>query len=180
MPHAVTHFLIPAILVALFRDFYLRKRDRRKFPLHYVLIAGLAGLLPDGDIAVYYVLSFFGFAMNEIHRTFSHTLFVPIIFLALSGIFIKAKSRELGKHKLKLSAIFAVVAFGTFMHLALDGTIDGKILPFYPLSYYSFGINLLQLVPTQLQDTLIPSIDALLLVLWMVYLELRHKISDFI
>ena len=45
MPEAVTHILIPILLVALFRDFYWKKRNKGKnnFPLHYVLIAGLGG-----------------------------------------------------------------------------------------------------------------------------------------
>jgi hypothetical protein len=32
----------------------------------------------------------------------------------------------------------------------------------------------------QWQSTIIPTIDAVLLILWMIYLETKHKISDFI
>ena len=180
MPQAVTHFLIPAILVALFRDFYLKKRDRQTFPLHYVLIAGLAGLLPDIDIAIYYLFSFFGFAYGEVHRTFSHNLFVPLIFLILGFVFIGVRNRELGKHKLKLSTIFFILAFGILIHLTLDSLVAGSILPFYPLSNFEFGLDLISKLPGQFQGTIVPVIDAILLVFWMIYLELRHKISDFI
>tara|TARA_Y100000310_G_C20271115_1_gene618075 strand:+ start:20 stop:562 length:543 start_codon:yes stop_codon:yes gene_type:complete len=180
MPQAVTHFLIPAILIALFRDFYLRKRDRRKFPLHYVLIGGLAGLIPDFDIAVYYVLSFFGVAINQVHRTFSHNLFVPLIFLLLGFVFIGVRNKELGKHRLKLSTIFFVLTFGVLIHLILDGILAGSIIPFYPFFDYSIGLSLIDNLPSQFRTTIVPVIDAVLLIFWMIYLELRHRISDFI
>ena len=180
MPQAVTHFLIPAILIALFRDFYLRKRDRKKFPLHYVLIGGLAGLIPDFDIGIYYVLSFFGVAINQVHRTFSHSLFVPLVFLVLGFIFIGVRNKELGKHKLKLSTIFFVLAFGVLTHLILDAFVAGSIMPLYPFFDYSIGIGLINNLPSQFQTTIVPVIDAVLLIFWMIYLELKHKISDFI
>ena len=95
MPQAVTHFLIPVILLELFRQIFIK--DKKSFPIHYVFIGGLAGLLPDFDVAAYYVLSFFGFTINEVHRTFSHNLFVPLFFILLSGIFYKFKNKELMK-----------------------------------------------------------------------------------
>lgn len=182
MPHAITHFLIPAVLTALFRDFYLKKKDKRRFPLHYVLIAGLAGLLPDLDIAVYYILYFFGATINQSHRTFTHNLLIPII-LFLSGIMFfleKTKNKELGKHKLKLSTLFFVISFGILTHLILDALVAGSIMPFYPFTNFSMGINLIGAVPGPFQSTIIPVIDAVILIFWMIYMELKHKISDFI
>ena len=76
MPQAVTHFLVVVILLELYREFFVKKK--KSFPVHYVFIGGLAGLLPDLDIAVYYALSFFGFTIQEVHRTFSHNLFFPL------------------------------------------------------------------------------------------------------
>ena len=81
MPQAVSHVLIPVILLSLFRDYFIK--DKSRFPLHYVIIGGAAGLIPDIDMAVYYVLSFFGFTVQEIHRTFSHNIFVVILFILL-------------------------------------------------------------------------------------------------
>ena len=48
---AVAHFLVPAFLVALYRDFLVKK----KFSLHYVFLAGIGGLMPDFDIGVYFI-----------------------------------------------------------------------------------------------------------------------------
>jgi membrane-bound metal-dependent hydrolase YbcI (DUF457 family) len=178
MPHAVTHFLIPVILLELFRHYFVK--DKKSFPIHYVFIGGLAGLLPDMDIAVYYILSFFGFTIQEIHRTFSHNLFVPLFFVLLTSISYKFKNKELGKNHLKLRNIFLIIAFGIFIHLLLDATIQGSIMPFYPILDIAIGLNLIKLFPLAWHDTIVPTMDAVFLIIWMVSLEVRHKISQFI
>ena len=71
MPQVVLHILIPLILAALFKDYY-DGRHKKKLPLHYVLIAGVAGVVPDLDIAVFWILHSSGFTLSEIHRTFTH------------------------------------------------------------------------------------------------------------
>ncbi len=178
MPYAVTHFLIALVLVGLFRDYFVK--DKRKFPLPYVLLGGIAGVLPDVDVGVYYVLSFFGFAFDEVHRTFSHSLFFPLLFLFLGILSYGFKNRKLGLHHLCLRNIFFVLAFGTFIHLVLDGLIAGVIMPFYPFSYSPFGLNWVKAVPLAWQDTFLASVDAVLLIIWISYLEWKHRISDFI
>jgi membrane-bound metal-dependent hydrolase YbcI (DUF457 family) len=178
MPQAVTHFLIPVILLEIFRDFIIK--DKKSFSIQYVFIGGLAGLLPDLDIAAYYLLSFFGFTINEIHRTFSHNLFFPLIFVILGLVFYNFKGKRLGKHHLKLRNIFFVIAFGIFIHLFLDATVSGVIMPLYPLFDFSFGLNLIGLLPALWQGTIMPTLDAIILILWMIYIEIKHKISDII
>lgn len=176
MPQAVTHFLIPVMLLELFRDLFVK--DRKKFPVHYVFIGGLAGMLPDLDFAVYYILSFFGFTIHEVHRTFSHNLFVPLIFIVLAILFHKFKNKELGRHHLKLSIVFGVIAFGILTHLIMDWLFIDTIMLFYPFSTARFGLNLILLAPNAWQGILLPTIDAGLLIFWMVYLEWKHRISD--
>lgn len=180
MPQAATHILIALIIASLIRDFYISKKDKRKFPLHYVLIAGIAGVLPDFDIAVFWVLSFLNFTISQVHRTFSHTLFVPIIAFLLGFSTLKMKNHELGKHHLKLSGIFFMIALGVSIHLILDASIAGKIMPFYPLSDYTLGFSAYSYLPQALQSLFFPCLDAALLILWLLYLEYKHKISDFI
>ena len=174
MPNAVTHFLIPAILVALFRDFYLRKRDKKDFLLHYILIAGLAGIAVDLDYVIQWITGSLG------HRIFFHNLFVPLVFLILGLLFIGNRNKELGKHKLKLSTIFFVICFAVITHLILDWLIMGNIYPLYPFFDFGVGLDLVGYLPEILQDSIIPIIDAVLLVFWMFWLEWKHKISDFI
>jgi len=178
MPQAVTHILIPIILLSLFRDFIVK--DKKKFPLHYVLIGGIAGILPDLDLLAYYILGFFGFTLNELHRTFSHNLFFVLLFVLLGLLFIGTKNKELGKHHLKLGTIFFVIGFGAFIHLLLDALIVGEIVLFYPFSSYAIGLNLFRIFPDFWQGTLMASLDAGLLIVWLIYMEVKHKISDFI
>lgn len=178
MPNAVTHVLIVLILLELFRDYFVK--NKQGFPLHYVLIGGVAGLLPDLDVAVFYLLSFLEFSYLEVHRVFLHNLFVPFIFVLLAIPFWKFKNKELGQRHLKLRNIFLVIAFGSFIHLLLDAISAGYVTIFYPFSTFSIGLNLIELAPVAWQSSIMPSIDAMLLVLWLIYLEVRHKISSFI
>lgn len=58
MPLAVTHVLLTIILVDLFRD-YIMKNHKKYLTLHTIMIAGIAGLLPDIDIPLFWLLNFF-------------------------------------------------------------------------------------------------------------------------
>ena len=181
MPFAVTHILVPLLLAAIIRDFLLKKK---KFSMHYVLIAGLGGILPDIDVAFFWILYFFGFTFEQVHKTFLHSIFIPVLFfifyLALKNINIKAKICNIGRHELKLSIIFLMLAFGSFTHIALDGIFGESFQALYPASDKLVGINLVSYLPYELQGLALPSLDAFLLLIWIVYLEVRHRISDFI
>ncbi len=180
MPQAATHLIIALIIGSLIRDFYIKKKDKKKFPLHYVLILGIAALLPDLDVAVYWILYWFGFTLQEVHRPFTHNLFFPLIFLLASFITLKWKNKSLGRHHLKIHTIFLMIALGIFVHLILDTLLSGAITPFYPFSAFSIGINIKDMLPYPLNDIFFPCLDAALLVLWIIYIEWKHKISDFI
>lgn len=99
MPYAVTHFLLPVLLAALWRDYHLRKYEKRSFPLHYVLIAGLGGVLQDIDIIAYLFMQPLGFSYADIHRTITHSLLAVFFFVLLGLIFHRTKIKALGKHK---------------------------------------------------------------------------------
>jgi membrane-bound metal-dependent hydrolase YbcI (DUF457 family) len=90
------------------------------------------------------------------------------------------KNKELGRHHLKVHNIFFVIAFGVLVHLFLDLLVSGIIMPFYPFSQYSIGLQVIKFLPMAWQGSFIPSLDAVLLVLWLVYMEVKHRISDFI
>jgi membrane-bound metal-dependent hydrolase YbcI (DUF457 family) len=179
MPHAVTHVLIAIILLDIIRDHVLKKKHRMKFPLHYLLIVGIAGLLPDIDIVIYWIVNIISnVPLSEVHRTFTHTIFFPIIFVVAGLVTWKVKSKFLARHKMRLNTVFFIIALGTFIHLVLDATLSGVIMPIYPLNTMALGLNLVQLTPWP--DTILPAIDAILLLGWLAHEEVKHKISDFI
>ena len=146
MPQAVTHILVPILVVALLRDHYIKKRDRKKFPLHYVLAAGIGGVLPDFDFIISLVLAFFGVDNWNVHKTFSHSLFFPLVLLFLAFVFSlmhkNARVCNLGKHKLKLGIIFLMLSFGVMTHIILDALLGEMAYFFYPLSFQYYVINL--------------------------------------
>lgn len=180
MPQAVAHILLPLILASIIRDFYIKKKDRKNFPLHYVLIVGLAGILPDIDVVAFWFLHFFGFNLGEVHRTFSHTIFVPIVFIILGLLFTGRSFSTLRKHKLKINIVFYCFAIGSLFHLILDGVFVGYVAPLYPFITTPIGLNMFGYLPKILNEIAPASLDAGLLIIYLAYLELKHKISDFI
>jgi hypothetical protein len=168
MPFAVTHVLLTIILVDLYRDYVAK--HKKYFTLHTVFIAGFAGLLPDIDIPLNWLLSFF--SAGIMHRTLTHTPFFGLIFL-IPGIYLWFKK----KHKAAL--YFIVTTIGIFFHIFLDfilSTDDGGLMLFYPLSFAQYGLNLV----SNISPTALAGIDAVILLLWLWHEELRHKISDYI
>ena len=178
MPFAVTHILAAVILIELFREYFIK--DKQKFPRYYILIAAIGGIIPDLDFLAYYILSFFGFTFEQIHRTFFHTLFIPLI-LFLIGIFLwkmEIKNSKIGKMHMKLPVIFFIFTSGSILHIFLD-MLTYPVRIFYPLSTITIGTNLLNLFPEQLQWLILPTLDGILLFFWLFWMEFKLKISDY-
>ncbi len=169
MPFAVTHVISSIILVDLYRDYVAR--HKKYFTLHTVFIAGFAGLLPDFDIPLNWLLGVFGIGIA--HRTITHTPLFALVFLIPALILLHQK-----KHKAAM--YFFVACFGILLHILLDYlfVVDyaGGIMFFYPISNAAYGLNLLQHASTNF----FAAIDAIILLLWLWHEEIKHKISDYI
>jgi hypothetical protein len=168
--------------MSLIRDYILSKSTRAHFPLHYVLIAGIGGALPDIDIVFSVILKMFGSADWWIHKTFTHSLFFPLTFLVIFMVFHHTKDTInicSGKHKMRISLIALMLAIGTLTHIMLDTLAGQQAFWLYPLILRDFGVNLFSYVGLA-WGTTAALLDGILLVIWIVYLELKHKISDFI
>jgi len=175
MPLAVTHILVPIILIDLFRDHILKKKG--VITNKHVLLAGLAGLFPDIDLPIGYLLM----GGVNIHRLYTHNIWIPILFLAFSMYFHSI-------NKKKISLYFTMMSFGCLIHIILDGTLGGFIRPFYPFSTYEFGLNLIPLIVGKFIPSLehkdfltliSSSMDAVLLYFWLIYLQFTGKIRDY-
>jgi len=168
MPQAVVHVLFTIIVLDLFRDHFLK--DKKKLPLHYVFIGGVAGLLPDIDVPLHWILNgFLGLDVPFFHRIFTHTFLFILIFLAISLIYF-----DLNK---KVSKLFAVITFGVSFHIFLDWLLVGAIAPFYPFSDAAYGLNLIGRIHLPLA---VEGSEAIVLLWWLWHEEKTHKISDFI
>ena len=179
MPYATTHILIAIILIELFREYLIK--DNRKFPRYYIFIAAIGAIIPDLDIIAFYILSFFGFTFEQIHKTFMHTLFIQII-LFLIGIFalkLKIKNHVTGKMHLKLPIIFFILFATSLLHLILDSLFWPNLAIFYPFSSFTIGTNLLRFFPQSLQSLILPTLDGVLILLWIIWMEFKLKINNY-
>jgi membrane-bound metal-dependent hydrolase YbcI (DUF457 family) len=165
MPLAVTHVLIPIILVDLVRD-HLFKQKRRFLPNKFVLFAGLMGLLPDIDIPISYVL----LGSLELHRTLTHSIWFPLAFFALFFYFYFINKKPV------YYKIFLMSFIGFSIHIILDFYIFGTVSLLFPLNEEVYGLNIFPITQMYLAYS---AIDAVLLFLWLIHEELEHKISDF-
>ncbi len=168
MPYAVTHVLLTIIILELFRDYFVK--DKKKLPLHFVFLGGIAGLFPDIDVLLKWVLEPFGVII--IHGMITHTIFFALIFLVISLIYY-------GFNK-KASTLFLIFFFGIMFHLALDyllggGFYEGSML-LYPLSFKMYKLHLL--ISTKIPN-IMAGLDAAILLLWLYHEEKRHKIRSF-
>tara|TARA_Y100000310_G_scaffold306140_1_gene346985 strand:- start:80 stop:601 length:522 start_codon:yes stop_codon:yes gene_type:complete len=173
MPLAVTHVLLTIILVDLYRDYITKHKDY--FSLHTVLIAGIAGLLPDIDIPINWLLNSLNVSIEFLkHGQFTHTPFFGLLFLIPAFILLKLD-------KQKLSRYFFVICIGILIHIFLDiifggGAGDGSML-LYPLSTATYKIHLFSSLGLR---NLAAGIDAVILIVWLYHEEVKHKIVDFI
>ncbi len=174
MPLAVTHVLTAGILVGLYRDFVTK--HKRYFTLHTVFIGALFGLMPDIDIPLRMIAKLLGFNVPWLlqHGGITHTPLFALLIL-IPGLVIWYR----GKHR--LGVYFFVAAFGIFIHLLLDFLIGGGaaegIMWFFPISMEGWKIHLIKYF--NMQD-LPAALDAVLLLGWLWYIEVKHKLSDFI
>lgn len=166
MPFAVTHVILTIIIIDLYRDYITKHRTY--FSLHTVLIGGIAGLLPDIDVPLAWILG----SSNIVHGSFTHTLFFALIFLAIGFLFSK---------DMKKAALFYVIGFGIFFHIFLDWFLGGGmqegVMWFYPFSLYVSKFHLLSRIGFY---NLPAAIDAIILLAWLWHEEVKHKIRDFI
>ncbi|MEK6898741.1 MAG: metal-dependent hydrolase [Nanoarchaeota archaeon] len=183
MPQAVAHILIPILILSFIRDHILSNNKKAHFPLHYVLIAGIAGTIPDIDIVLSMILKLVGEQSWWIHKTFTHSLFFPLIFfmlfLILKPFHKKAKICTIGRHNLRLHLIALMISLGSLIHIFLDSIAGDQAYFFYPLSTKDFGINIFSILPFD-HVLIAATLDGILLIIWLAYLEIKHKISDFI
>lgn len=167
MPQAVTHILVALFIVDLIR-FYVIK-DKKRFPLYLVLIGGIAGLAPDLDIIAYWILNtLFGTSLAAVHHVFTHNVFIALGFFALAAL-IRLKSE-------KWYFIFLVIGIGWTTHVFLDAILGMSPL-LSPLWNFDIGLHLIPF--GELGHTIYMGLDAILLVLWLLWQYFHHNIKDY-
>lgn len=174
MPLAVTHVLLTIIAVDLYRDYITA--NKKLFSLHTILIAGIAGLLPDIDIPIGWGLTLLGVETPQLlqHGGITHTPFFALPFL-ITGLILWKYGKK------KTAVYFYVATFGILFHIFLDFLLGGGAEPgimlFWPFSEAAYKIHLW----AQLGLRDIPAaLDAIILIAWLWHEERKHKIKDFV
>ena len=174
MPYAVAHVILTIVIADIYRDYFAKK----KFPMIYVLIAGIAGLLPDLDIPASWLLNLIFKTHYNFHRVYTHSLLYSIVFFILAILFliIKKEQYKIFNFQIKKQAFylfFFAMSFGWLMHVALDCGLaaDGylNLIPSIPLSF----------CPSPFSNSILTGIDAIILVLWLVHEQWKHDIVDY-
>jgi membrane-bound metal-dependent hydrolase YbcI (DUF457 family) len=176
MPYAVTHVIIAIIIIDIIRHLIIKKTgNKNSFPMYYVFIGGLAGLLPDIDILFEF------FIKSDIHRHFTHGIIFPLIFAVIGLFFLyhenKNKYKHVHKGKIKWSLLFFIIAAGISIHIFLDWAIEGYIYPFWPFSNAFYGLN--PFPSSFYSNRIVPAIDAIIFLAWLWHEEHSRKINDF-
>lgn len=189
MPLAVTHVLVPIILLELVRDNW--KKASKFFSKKHVFLVGLAGLMPDLDVPIYRAIAFLGKSVDVAdigHRIIFHNLWIPLGFFGFFILFyyFLPKFWELNKNKTKklksFGKVFLVLFLGWTIHLILDAVLTGHVMPFYPLNDYLVDWNLVRQIESVTGIaglTILVSMDALLLIFWLWHEEMSHRIKDY-
>jgi membrane-bound metal-dependent hydrolase YbcI (DUF457 family) len=135
------------------------------------LIGGIAGLLPDIDIFIYWFLqAVMSIQLTDVHRVFTHTFFIPLVLFTIALIAWKFRPR--------ISHVLFVICAGWTVHLLLDAVFTYAIPVFYPLSSQYFGFAL---IPDGfLGGTFYLGLDAIILILWLVYEWQMKNFKDYI
>ena len=175
MAYAVAHVIIPMVIIDLYRDYIAKK----KFPTWLVLFGGIAGLVPDSDIPLGWLLSLIeGHPVNE-HRLITHSVIFVVFFLLCAALCYMQRHKQVRLWGQEIpyeygAIFFTIVAFGWFTHLMLDCFLaaDG-LLSWFP------GVSLGFCTHSFSNDVLL-GIDAIILILWLIHEQWSHKIKDYI
>ncbi len=149
MPFAVVHILIPILVLQFASRFFAKVKSVLTWKR--LLIAGFFGAFPDADA----IISFF--AGSNLHRTFTHSYFAPLLVLVLAVVL----------KKWRIGILFA--GFGWFMHVTLDLLVSGTLPIFYPIETH-FGFRLLVENASGFANILtLILFDATVLAVWVLY-----------
>ena len=162
MALAVTHVILTIAVLDIFRHYVFGKK---KFPRYLLVIGGIAGLAPDLDIPLGWIMALLTGDSVNIHGLFTHSIFFALFFLMIGLLFHYYK-------KMKWAKIFYVIAVGWTLHILLDCLFNSYLTFLWP-----FLVNTQMLCPQGILKNYSSSIDAIILVLWLLHEEIHHKIK---
>ena len=80
---------------------------------------------------------------------------------------------------MNLAFVFFVFAVGSLIHIGLDSIFVDTLMPLYPFSDYAIGLEMVSKVRLDLQELVLPIVDAILLFFWIFWMQFKLKIDDY-
>ena len=164
MALAVTHIIGTIFILDLFRHYVFGKKN---FPRRLVIIGGLAGLAPDIDIPLSWLVSSLKGTTVSLHGLFTHSLVWVALFLAVGAVLYFFNQKMEAK-------VLYVIAAGWFIHILLDCAFNG-----YSTFLWPFPLDTRPFCPGTLATMYRSSIDAIILVAWLIHEEVHNYIKDY-
>lgn len=163
MALAVTHIILTIAFLDIFRHYVF---GLKKFPRYLLVVGGIAGLAPDLDIPLGWILTLLTGNPVNLHGVFTHSILFALLFAVIGAAFHY-------KMNLKWAKIFYVIAVGWTFHILLDCVFNSYATFLWPLS-----VDTMAFCPARsFLESYRSSIDAIILVLWLVHEEIHHKIK---
>ncbi len=164
MALAVTHIIGTIFILDMFRHYVFGKKS---FPRRLVIIGGLAGLAPDVDVVLGWIVGYVKETTVSLHGLFTHSLIWVAFFLAVGGILYFYNKKQ-------WATVAYVIAAGWFLHILLDCAFNG-----YSTFLWPFPIDTKLFCPGTLANIYRTSIDALILIAWLIHEEVHNYIKDY-
>jgi len=169
MAYVITHFLTSTFLATLFRAKF--SEIQKYIHVKELFIIGLFGVIPDIDVLPFIINSYFDLGWPNIHRLITHN-FVIVAAIFLIGLLLYTKNKKIG-------LILMLGSIGWASHVTLDWILSGTVTPFYPLSSFETGINLIPAGNLRLGTYVLSGIDAVVLLTWSWFAITKKKLVDF-
>jgi membrane-bound metal-dependent hydrolase YbcI (DUF457 family) len=164
MALAVTHIIGTLFILDIFRHYIF---GRRKFSRRLLLIGGLAGILPDIDIPISWLINSLTGKGLSLHGAFTHSLFWPLLLIGIGFILFYYEKKTAAK-------VLWVISAGLFIHTILDCLFNSYETFLWPLKF-----NTQRFCPSGLQTIYRAGVDAIILVAWLIHEEWHNKIKDY-
>src|SRR3989344_7439199 len=124
MALAVTHIILTIAFLDIFRHYVF---GLKKFPRYLLVIGGIAGLAPDLDIPIGWILTLVTGNNVNIHGLFTHSIFFALLFAVIGAVLHYKKN-------LKWAKICYVIAVGWTFHILLDCIFNAYAAFLWPFS----------------------------------------------
>jgi membrane-bound metal-dependent hydrolase YbcI (DUF457 family) len=167
MAFAATHILATIIVIEIFRKYF--PKIKRRIPLNHVYIASIFSFVPDFDFIIYWFIKKIT-TIVIMHKTYSHTIIIPMAILAASFIVFQ--------YNKKWGRLVFLCSLAYFGHLFIDYLTSWPFAYLWPFKIKNYSF---QLIPAAFKTLFWwAALDAVFLIVWLIWMFKNRFIKRFI